>query len=365
LASSGQGLVKLRAVTRAASVRPPSDTELPIIPLKLLDDEGPAHVRAAARLQSRLAEAIGKVVSMVTLLFESLRRAAPGWNDRLRRWAPRITRPESLRLRPSTDEGAMPDPFQALRTPLMRPPTLNELPVLRLAKFDEKELEPVYDHIYDDIYDGPGFFDVAWLWTKRAILLSGLVAGAVVAANTWEIWLPRAAQLSRMMFLEIDERVRPTAPNRAEEPSETIRAALQAANEQLPHLAPETIELVMSRSVAGDLDPPEVFARAHDALERGRAALTAEEAQELKALRVGMLSRLHPAERDRLYEYDLVRAHRVTLPFEDREVLGVVARGMRALPPEARERFQWLAGKAITAGLSVPDTSAPRAATAP
>jgi hypothetical protein len=360
LASGGQGLVKLRAVTRTPSVRPPSDTELPIIPLKLLDDEGPTHAHAAARLQSRLAEAIGKGVSMVTLLFESLRRAAPGWNDRLRRWAPRLNRPEPLRLRPSTDEGALSDPFgRVLRAPFVRPPTLNELPVLRLAKIDEKEMEPVYD----DMYDGPGFFDVAWLWTKRVTLLAGFVAGAVVAANSWELWLPRAVQLSRMMFLEIDERVRPAAPNRAEEPSEPIRAALQAANEQLPHLAPETIELVMSRSLAGVLDPPEVFARAHDAVERGTGALTAEEAQELKALRVGMLARLHPTERERLHEYALLRAHRVTLPFEDREALGLVARGTGALPPLARERFQWLAGKAITAGL--PDTSAPRAATGP
>src|SRR5258708_8297271 len=93
-----------------------------------------------------------------------------------------------------------------------------------------------------------------------------------------------AAQCSRMKVLEIDERVRPTPPSRAEEPSEAIRVALQAANEQLPHLAPETIELVMSKSLAGVLDPPEVFARAHDALDRGRAALTAGEAPALRAL---------------------------------------------------------------------------------
>ncbi|HKC11025.1 MAG TPA: hypothetical protein VKI41_03090 [Vicinamibacteria bacterium] len=255
----------------------------------------------------------------------------------------------------------MPDPFgRALPTTLKPPPALNELPAIRLAKIEEEEVEPVYD----DVYEGPGLFDVAWLWTKRVTLLAGLVAGGIVAANTWEVWLPRAAQLSRMMFLEIDERVRPTPPSRAEEPSEAIRVALQAANEQLPHLAPETIELVMSKSLAGVLDPPEVFARAHDALDRGRAALTAGEAQELRALRVGMLAPLHPDERDRLYEYDLVRRHRVTLAFEDREALRLVARGTRALPPEARERLQWLAGKAITAGLSVPDTSPPRAATA-
>ncbi|HXB55927.1 MAG TPA: hypothetical protein VN461_14165 [Vicinamibacteria bacterium] len=361
LLAGGRSLATRPVLTRGASARPPSDSELPIIPLKLLDDEVPARERLVARLRAGLAHAAGKAVSMVTELLATLRQAAPGWSDRVRGWAPRLNRPRPVPQPPSSDESAMPDPFgRALRTPLKPPATLNELPALRLAKIEEEEVEPVYD----DVFEGPGFFDVAWLWTKRATLLAGLVAGGIVAANTWEIWLPRAAQLSRMMFLEIDERVRPTVPSRAEEPSAAIRAALQAANEQLPHLAPETIELVMSKSLAGLLDPPEVFARAHDALDRGRAALTAEEAQELKALRTGMLAPLHPDERDRLYEYDLLRRHRVTLPFEDREALGLVARGMRALPPEARERFQWLAGKAITAGLSVPDTSPPRAATA-
>jgi hypothetical protein len=360
LLASGPSVARLPAETRSVNVRTNPDTELPIIPLRLLDDEGQVPVPAAARRRYGLADAIGKAVSTVRVVFDSLRREAPGLKDRLRRWAPHLNRQKPLAPRPYADEGAIPDPFGVLRTTLKPPPTLNELPALRLAKIEEEEVEPVYD----DLYEGPGFFDVAWLWTKRVTLLAGLVAAGIVAANTWEIWLPRAAQLSRMMFLEIDARVRPPAPSQAEEPSQVIRAALQAANEQLPHLAPETIELVMSKSLAGLLDPPEVFARAHDALDRGRKALTAEEAQELKALRVGMLAPLNPEERDRLYEYDLVRRHRVTLPFEDREALRLVARGMRALPSESRERFQWLAGKAITAGLSVPDTSPPRAATA-
>src|SRR5258708_39066359 len=108
-----------------------------------------------------------------------------------------------------------------------------------------------------------------------------------------------AAQCSRMKVLEIDERVRPTPPSRAEEPSEAIRVALQAANEQLPHLAPETIELVMSKSLAGVLDPPEGFARAHDALDRGRAALTPGEAQGPRAPRGGRRAPPHPPARAR------------------------------------------------------------------
>ena len=94
------------------------------------------------------------------------------------------------------------------------------------------------------------------------------------------------------------------------------------------------------------------------------SALTPEEAQEMKALRRDVLAALRPGERELVQEYDLVRVHRVTLPFEDREVLGLLARGARALPFPARERLQALSGKAIAAGLSLPAEPLPDAGTA-
>ncbi len=184
-----------------------------------------------------------------------------------------------------------------------------------------------------------------------------------MAVSTWEAWVPTAARLARGMFLELDKRVHPPTASQAGEEAAPARRALQAATEQLPHLAPETIALLMSNSMGGVLEPPEVFNRACAATERGMSALTAEEAQELKTLRGVMYAALPPPERQRIREYDLVRGQRVTLPFEDREALKLVARGARSLTPEARERVQSLAGKAIAASFRRSEDPPPAAAT--
>jgi hypothetical protein len=49
--------------------------------------------------------------------------------------------------------------------------------------------------------------------------------------------------------------------------------------------------------------------------------------------------------------YDRLRAGRDLLPAEDARVLGLVARGARALPAQYREWLQALSGKAIAAAL--------------
>ena len=139
------------------------------------------------------------------------------------------------------------------------------------------------------------------------------------------------------------------------------RRALQEATEQLPHLAPDTVRLVLSRSPTGVLDPPEVFQAACNAADRGVSALTPEEAQELNALRSALLDALSPAEGERVREYDDVRARRAPFAFEDQSALELFARGARALPSDSRERFQTLVGKAIAAGLGRPTEIAPEA----
>jgi hypothetical protein len=249
----------------------------------------------------------------------------------------------------------------ALRKPLTPPPSLSDLPVLRFAKIDDSET----DRAGHDIYQEAPSLDIVWLWLKRITLIAGLVAGGIVAASTWEAWLPAATQLGRAFFLEIHEREHPTAPGVAEERPAQVPELLPAIAEQLPHLAPETIALVMSGSPAGVLDPPEVFARAYEAMERGRKALSAPEAQELGDLQRALLNALLPAERQRVREYDLVRARRAPLPTENRDVLRSFAHGARALPSWARERLQTLSGKAIAAGLALPSDASPRAAAAP
>ena len=279
------------------------------------------------------------------------RSAAATWTDRSRGWVERLTHREGPPPSQPSDAVVIvgtEDP--PLRKPLLPPPPLSELPVVRLAKIDDSEAERA-EHDMDQ--EAP-LLDVVWLWLKRITLIAGLLAGGIVAARTWEAWFPVATQMARALFLEIHEREHPP-----------VREVPLAVAEQLPHLAPETIALVMSRSPLEVLDAPEVFARAYDATERGLTALSAREAEEMAVLRRALLDALVPVERQRVSEYDLVRARRAPLAMENRDLLRSYATGARSLPPAARARLQALFAKAIAAALALPPDAAPRAATAP
>jgi hypothetical protein len=198
---------------------------------------------------------------------------------------------------------------------------------------------------------------------KRATLIAVLLAGGIVAAGTWETWVPAAARFGRAIVMEIDKRAHQSRAGGDEGRLQPGGGGLPAAAEQLPHLAPQTISLVLSSSRTGALDPPEVFALAYEAAERGMSALTPAETQELGALRRALLAALSGADRQRLREYDLLRTRRAPLPTENREVLRSFARGARSLPSFARERLQELLGKAIAAALGAPSDAAPLATT--
>jgi hypothetical protein len=58
-----------------------------------------------------------------------------------------------------------------------------------------------------------------------------------------------------------------------------------------------------------------------------------------------------------------MRTHRDLAPGEDGRVAGLVARGVRGLPLEQRERLQMLVAKAIAAGVAA-EAAAGRAASA-
>jgi hypothetical protein len=224
--------------------------------------------------------------------------------------------------------------------PLTAPPPIGELPILRLADIDDpKAANDVYE---GDLDESESLIKTAWRWTKRVAVITGLLAGGTLAALTSETWLPKAARLGRNLFTEMDKHAR------SRDQAEPRERARQEAAGQLPHLAPATIELVLS---GGVLDPPEVFRRACDAVDRGLSALAPAEARELKALRQELLETLRPEERRRAREYDGARGRRLTLPFEDRDALELVARGARALPPASRVRLQVLSGRAIAVGL--------------
>ena len=126
---------------------------------------------------------------------------------------------------------------------------------------------------------------------------------------------------------------------------------VQEAIAGLPHLAPETIQLVMASGQAPVTDPAVVFRRAYIAVDRGTSALSDDEAKELRTLMNGVLASLRRVDRERVRAYGRLSVQRDLLVEEDRKVLSLFARGVRALPPARRERLQELSGKAIAAGL--------------
>lgn len=316
-----------RASAGSAARRSDDDVAPPIIRLKPLADEAPP--RAAPKSST-------------------FRRRASAWVGNVTGWLGRFTRqvrpfPPVPPNEPAVTRGSDP----ASPEPLKAPPPISELPLLRLA-------DPPEPKDAGDVYERESLLQAAWRWTKRIVVMSGLVAGCLLAALTWDTWSPKAARLGRMVVAEIDKRVQ------SRDLTERQRRALEEATEQLPHLSPDTLRLVLSRSPESVLDPPEVFSLACDAADRGLSALTSGEAGELKALRHELLDKLRPSERERVREYDSTRTRRVAFPFENRDVLDLFASGARVLPSRSRQRLQELLGKAIAAGLVLPTEVAPR-----
>ncbi len=304
----------------------PGVADLPVTPLKPLDDEGRLGATELRRLSDRVS----------------------GWVAGLTGWLGRLGargRPEPS-VAPSEPAAKRP-PVPAAREPLAAPVAVSELPVLRFA--DAHELPEV-----EDVYEGEraeSLFPALWLWTKRIVLTGSLVTGAVLAALYWQTWFPRVAELGQAVFTEIDRRAR------SSERSEEQQQALREATARLPQLAPETIRLLLAAGDGRYLDPPEVFQLANEAADRGLPALTPAEATELRALQHELLGHLRPPERARVAEYDRARSQRVVFPFENPHPLELVGRGARAMPSPSRERLQVLLGKAVAAGLGVPAAS--------
>jgi hypothetical protein len=180
------------------------------------------------------------------------------------------------------------------------------------------------------------------------VMIAIVAGGAVFAVVKWRTWFPTAAELGEATFTEVDRVARSR-----ERAAEQQRAVEQLTGE-LPHLAPETIRLILSRSPTGVLDARDVFAIAGDATDRGFGTLTAEEATELDALGSELHERLGPLEREQLRDYGLTRARRLVFVEEHGFARVLVARGAQAMPPEDRARLQQLLAKAIAAGLGPP-----------
>jgi hypothetical protein len=187
---------------------------------------------------------------------------------------------------------------------------------------------------------------------KGKLLIAGLAVGIVVVATGWA-WIPSLIDLGRRLLAPAEKKAAVPSPVASlVPPPPTLPPDVQAAVDQLPHLTPETIQIVMKKSAYRPRDPAEVFSRAETAAVRGMSSLPEDEANELSALRLAVARSLRPAERQRVRGYERIRTGRELLSVsEDVKVLALFARGVRALPPEKRERLQMLLGKAIVAEL--------------
>ena len=127
--------------------------------------------------------------------------------------------------------------------------------------------------------------------------------------------------------------------------------AIEAASREIPHMSPETLRLVMTRSGRGPLAPVDVFRRAYDAAEAGRGSLDQAASAELDALHGLLAAELPEGERERAAAYLAgVRARTVTATYEDQEAMWLLARAARRFPSDRLARLQGLIARAVAGG---------------
>ena len=309
--------------------------DLPVIPFRPLDDDA-RRERAAAKTHDDEAELeeLPLVEPEEDPLIKATRRGqelvalAVAWFQRVRA----DVRARKLAATGASSPASTPAPRKAVDAP----PSPNELPVLRFA--DEKE-------------QAAGVRP-SKLGKKGKLLIAGLGLGILVVATGWA-WIPALIDLGRRLVTPVEKKAAVPLPAASPlRPPPTLPPDVQAAVDQLPHLTPETIQILMKKSAYRPRDPAEVFSRAETAAVRGMSSLPEGEAQELSALRLAVARSLRPAERQRVRGYERIQTGRELLSVsEDVKVLALFARGVRALPPEKRERLQTLLGKAIVAEL--------------
>lgn len=326
--------------------------ELPAIPLKPLDEDERPAASAFRELSGKASAWVGRLSAG----WASLAAWVAGLPHRIQALRERSRQPESVvpPVEPAArriPSAATPPVSPRARTPLQPPTPIAELPSIRFAEGWEA---PGEGDVYEGEEEEPAWrsvLPVVWTWAKRIVLVGGLAAACVYAALNWETWFPRAAELGQTVFTEIDRQTHSAQRARA------LEQAVVNATDACPHLAPETIRLVLSTSGDRVLEPPEVFQIATEAADRGVGALPAAEAAELRQLQHDLVSRLRPPQRARLAEYERARVTRAVFPFENPAALDLVARGARAMPAASRARLQHLLGKAVAAGLAPPSSS--------
>jgi hypothetical protein len=144
-------------------------------------------------------------------------------------------------------------------------------------------------------------------------------------------------------------------PSASSAPDPGIALAVRAATQEIPLLSPPAAELLMSKSAAHVLEPPEAFRRAYGLVGQGLHALSQSESKEMGELHTALYASLPPAQRDRLGDYiDRARNRYATTPEEDRQMSQLMKSAVLSLPADRRARLQALFEKAMTAGLERP-----------
>jgi hypothetical protein len=145
------------------------------------------------------------------------------------------------------------------------------------------------------------------------------------------------------------------APSASSAPDPGVALAVRAATQEIPLLSPRAAELLMSKSAAHILEPPEAFRRAYGLVGRGLFALSKSESKEMGDLHTALYASLPPDQRERLGEYiDRARNRYATTPEEDRQMSQLMKSAVLSLPADKRARLQALFEKAMTAGLDKP-----------
>jgi len=319
--------------TTPAQTAPPPPAELPVIPFKPLDAEA-LRERAKATVHQEPDDEEGlEELPLVDPAEDPLLRATRKGQDLLATAAARVRKLVASASASAPPSTATPSAPPAPREPVAPPPA-SELPVLRFA--DEKA--PVR---------------APRMGMQTKLLIAGGVAAILVVATGWA-WVPPLIEAGRRWASRTEKKEAVPSPSPASPtpPPPTLPPEVQLAVDQLPHLTAETIQIVMKKSAYRPRDPAEVFSRAETAAVRGMSSLPEDEANELSALRLAVARSLRPTDRQRVRGYERIRTGRELLSVsEDVKVLALFARGVRALPPEKRERLQTLLGKAIVAEL--------------
>jgi hypothetical protein len=327
--------------TSPAQVAPPPPDELPVIPFKPLDTEAlRERAKATVHHEPDEEEALEEL-ALVDPAEDPLMRATRKGQDLLATAAARVRKlvasASASASPPSASHSA--GPPSSPPTPrefVAPPPPISELPALRFADEKPQARAPR-----------------TAMATKTKLLIAGGIAAILVVATGWA-WVPQLIQAGRRWASRTAQKPAVPSPNAASPtpPPPTLPPEVQTAVDQLPHLTPETIQIVMKKSAYRPRDPAEVFSRAETAAVRGMSSLPEDEANELAALRLAVARSLRPVDRQRVRGYERIRTGRELLSVsEDVKVLALFARGVRALPPEKRERLQTLLGKAIVAEL--------------